>query len=201
MINKIGNITSVKWHYVNRKYNNSWIHCKETFDYNMYIVKQTVEIKDEEGNITNKYPVINIDESMLGDKKYAYVYIEKGKIFVRNLFDSSNNKGFNQKNTFFEDNISGRFLLDDTNNMLLSYLKLGYEDRIKSLDDSNDILYYCVEYEVYNNIDVFSLDYCVKLELELKELNERLKSVEKIIEENLLINNVKKNNNRLFNFI
>ena len=39
--NKIGNITSVKWHYVNYNYAlNSWGHKRETFDENMYIVEK-----------------------------------------------------------------------------------------------------------------------------------------------------------------
>ena len=139
MINKIENITRVKWHYVNMKYApNSWGHSRNTFDENMYIVEKMVEIKDKQGNITNTYPVRNFDETMLKDKKYAYVYLDEGKIYIRNLFDSSNSQGFEQKNTFFEDEISGRFLLDDTNNLLLSYLNLGYEGRIKSLDDKNN---------------------------------------------------------------
>jgi hypothetical protein len=76
--NKIGNITRVKWHYVNYKYAlNSWGYMRETFDANMYIVEEMIEIKDEQGNITNTYPVRNFDESMLKDKKYAYVYIEE----------------------------------------------------------------------------------------------------------------------------
>lgn len=193
MINKIGNITSVKWHYVNYKYAlNSWGHMRNTFNETMYIVEEMVEIKDEQGNITNTYPVRSFDENMLKDKKYAYVYLEEGKIYIRNLFDSSNDKGFKQKNTFFEDEISGRFLLDDTNNLLLSYLDLGYQN-----NSNNHILYYCVEYEVYENVDLFGLEYCVKLESEIKSLNERLKAVE----EKLLNNNVKKNrNNMWFNF-
>lgn len=191
MINKIGNITSVKWHYVNYKYAlNSWGHMRNTFNETMYIVEEMVEIKDEQGNITNTYPVRSFDENMLKDKKYAYVYLEEGKIYIRNLFDSSNDKGFKQKNTFFEDEISGRFLLDDTNNLLLSYLDLGYQN-----NSNNHILYYCVEYEVYENVDLFGLEYCVKLESEIKSLNERLKAVE----EKLLNNNVKKTNT-WFNF-
>jgi len=201
MINKIGNITRVKWHYGNMKYApNSWGHARNTFDENMYIVEKMVEIKDKEGNIINTYPVSTFDESMSNDKKYAYVYLDEGKIYIRNLFDSSNSQGFQQKNTFFKDEISGRFLLDDTNNLLLSYLNLGYVDKIKSLDDKhNHILYYCVEYEVYENVDMFGLEYCVKLESEIKSLNERLKAVEKIVEDKLLTNNVKKNGT-WFNF-
>lgn len=206
--NKIGNITSVKWHYVNYKYAlNFWGYMRETFDANMYIVKEMVEIEDKQGNITNTYPFRNFDESMLKDKKYAYVYLQEGKIFIRNLFDSSNDKGFKQKNTFFEDEISGRFLLDDTNNMLLSYLNLGYQDGIQSLDDTGiisprEIVHYCVEYEVYENVGMFGLEYCVKLESEIKSLNERLKQVEKIVEEKLLNNDVKKNtNNKWFNLL
>lgn len=193
--NKIGNITRVKWHYVNYKFAlNSWGHRRETFDENMYIIEEMVEIKNKQGNITNTYPFRNFDESMLKDKKYAYVYLEEGKIYIRNLFDSSNSEGFKQKNTFFEDEISGRFLLDDTNNLLLSYLNLGYDDKITNLEKRTDALYFCVEYEVYENVDMFGLEYCVKLESEIKSLNERLKTVEK-----MLNNNIKKNG-AWFNF-
>lgn len=203
MINKIGNITRVKWHYVNRKIAlNTWGHYRETFDVssNCNDIEDIVEIKDKHGNINNSYEVRTIGDKMSIDKNYAYVYLEEGKIYIRNLFDSSNSQGFKQKNTFFKDEISGRFLLDDTNNLLLNYLNLGYVDKIKSLDDKhNHILYYCVEYEVYENVDMFGLEYCVKLESEIKSLNERLKAVEKIVEEKLLNNNVKKNGT-WFNF-
>jgi len=95
---------------------------RETFDENMYIVEEMVEIKDKEGNISNTYPIRNFDESTLKDKKYTYVFLKEEKIFIRNLFETSISQGFKQKNTFFKNEISGRFLLDDTNNLLLSYL-------------------------------------------------------------------------------
>lgn len=196
MINKIGNIISVKWHYVNCKYAlNSWGHRRDTFDENMYIVEKMVEIKDKEGNITNTYPVRNFDESMSNDKNYAYVYIEEGKIKIRNLFDSSNSQGFEQKNTFFEDEISGRFLLDDTNKMLLSYLNLGYECKINSLEDRVDPIYYCVEYELLEGVNMDILCYCVELENKVKELNVRVTSIEQKI-----IKNEEQTNKRWFKY-
>ncbi len=75
-----------------------------------------LEIKDKEGNITNTYPIRNFDESTLKDKKYTYVFLEEEKIFIRNLFETSISQGFKQKNTFFKNEISGRFLLDDIRN-------------------------------------------------------------------------------------
>lgn len=194
--NKIGNITSVKFHYVNYKYAlNSWGHMRETFDTNMYIVKEMDEQGNITGNITNTYPVRNFDESMLKDKKYAYVYIEKEKIYIRNLFDSSDSKGFKQKNTYFEDEIYGRFLLDDTNNMLLSYLNLGYDCKINSLKDRVDPIYYCVEYELLEGVNMDILIYCVKLDNKVKELNDRITFIEQKI-----IKNEEQSNKRWFKY-
>lgn len=185
MINyKIGNITKVKWHYCSIKYAfNSWGHCRKTFDKDSNIEKQ-VEVKDDQGNITNTYPCIILNDIMLTDRKYAYVYINEGKIYIRNLFDSSDSKGFDQQNTYFQDETSGIFELNDTNNLLLSYLNLGYDREINSLEDKVDPLYYCVEYELLEGVNMDILHYCVKLEIKVKALNEKVTSIEQMIIKN-----------------
>ena len=196
MINKIGNITKVKWHYCHKKYAvNSWGHIRETFDKDSCIIEKQLEINDDQGNIINIYPVRQINDIMVSDRKYAYVYIEEGKIYIRNLFDSCDSKGFKQKNTYFQDEISGNFELIDTNNLLLSYLNLGYEDKIKRLEDSVDPIYYCVEYELLEGVNMDILHYCVKLENKVKELNERVTSIEQKI-----IKNEEQTNKRWFKY-
>lgn len=95
------------------------------------------------------------------NKNYAYVYLDQGKIYIRNLFDSSNPLGFSQKNTWFEDDISGKFELDDTNNLLLSYL-----------GNTPSVLYVCVEYEPYNNHDVSVLLYDVVNDINIRHILE-----------------------------
>ena len=185
MINKLGNITKVKWHYCNKKYAvNSWGHCRETFSTEELKIETQMEVKDDQVNIMNTYPVTKLNDIMLTDRKYAYVYIEKGKIYIRNLFDSSDSNGFDQKNTYFKDETSGEFELTDTNNLLLSYLNLGYIGEINSLEDRVDPIYYCVEYELLEGVNMNILNYCVKLENKVKELNERVTSIEQKIIKN-----------------
>jgi hypothetical protein len=163
----IGNITKVRWHYVNRKYGYmAWGHMRESFDKNFYISKQHPHLETAE--------IIEMDDSMNPDKFYAYIHIDKNnKLLIRNIFDSKNDKGFSQKNTFFEDELYYNLFLDDTNNLLDDYLKLGNCSR-----QEDDLLYFCVEYEPNNQFDIDLLIYCTELANEKTKLQEKLRLID-----------------------
>jgi hypothetical protein len=174
----IGNITKVKWHYINQKYGYmAWGHARETFDENSYITTT-----HEEYN----YMIKQFDETMNQDKCYAYIEINKdGKLKIRNLFNSKNEKGFSQKNTFFSDTFYYDLFLDDTSNLLDAYLKLGNET-----EDNARILHFCVEYEQTMDIDLDFLLYCVELEKINSELHDKLRLID--IQKDMEINKPKK---------
>jgi hypothetical protein len=79
--------------------------------------------------------------------------------YIRNLFESKHEKGFSQKNTYFSDDIYYDVFLEDTSNLLDSYLALQNVKR-----DNKCILYYCVEYEPKANVDLDLILYCSELE-------------------------------------
>ncbi len=170
----IGNITKIRWHYSNKKYGYmTWGHARETFDENCY--------KKEEN-----YNIRTFDDSMNPEKFYAYVEVNNNyNLHIRNLFDSKHEKGFNQKNTFFRDNIYYDLFLDDTSNLLDAYLELG-----NTTKDNNWILYLCVEYEPTTNIDLDLLLYCSELERNKTELEDKLRIID--IQNDLNINKTKK---------
>lgn len=172
----IGNITNVRFHYVNMKYAlNSWGNARKSFDKECYI-------------FTN-HPVYDsidttIDESLKPDKYYAYIEIDiNNQLSVRNLFDSKHEKGFNQKNTYFSDDIYYDLFLDDKSNLIDSYLAFENVKR-----DNNWILYYCVEYEPTANIDLIL--YCSELERINSCLEDRLRIIN--IQKDMEINKAKK---------
>lgn len=177
----IGNITRVRWHYVYRKYAlESWGHIRETFDENSYIIKQHPHLETA--------TIIEMDDSMKTDKFYAYIYIDKdkdSKLHIRNLFDSKHEKEFSQKNTFFVDEIYYDLFLDDTSNLLDTYLQLGNETK-----DNNRILHFCVEYEPTTNIDLDLLIYCSELEHIKCDLENKLRLID--IQNDLKTNKAKK---------
>lgn len=163
----IGNITNVRFHFVNRKYAlNSWGHMMESFDKDFYIL--------------TKHPVYDsivttTDESMNPDKCYAYIEIDiNNQLSVRNLFDNKHEKGFKQKNTYFSDDIYYDLFLDDKSNLIDSYLALENVKR-----DNHWILYYCVEYEPTANIDLDLILYCSELERINSCLEDQLRSKDK----------------------
>jgi len=175
----IGNITKVKWHYRNAKYGyQAWGHMRETFD-------------DENCYITTKqedygYTIRTFDNTMCPDKFYAYVEINKdNKLHIRNLFDSKHEKGFEQKNTYFRDEIYYDLFLDDTSNLLDAYLALGNVKR-----DENLILHFSVEYEPTTNIDLDLILYCSQLEQIKSGLEDKLKIID--IQKDMEINKEKK---------
>jgi len=171
---KIGNISKVRWHtYLHQIAENNYGHMAETYD-EENMVEEIIETKDSDGNITDTYPSIKINDIMDIDKNYAMVSIDiDGNILVRNFFDSKHSKGFDQKNTYFADDIADKFMLSDSNNKLLSYIKLSRpnDKHIKNIDY---ILYYCVEYELYEGIDLNLLNYCISLERKCNDVNNRL---------------------------
>jgi hypothetical protein len=172
----IGNITKVKWHYRNAKYGyQAWGHMRATFD--------------ESCKTITTYPsgqsVVRIDDLMNPVKFYAYVEINKdNKLHIRNLFDSKHEKGLEQKNAYFRDEIYYDLFLDDTSNLLDAYLALGNVKR-----DDNWILHFCVEYEPTTNIDLDLILYCSQLEQIKSGLEDKLKIID--IQKDMEINKKK----------
>jgi hypothetical protein len=78
-----------------------------------------------------------------------------------------------KKNTYFADDVADKFMLSDTNNKLLNYVKL---DNPKHTDIKNIgyILYYCVEYEFSEGINLNLLNYCISLERKCNDINNKL---------------------------
>lgn len=170
----LGNISKVRWHtYFSKIAINTYGHMAETYD-EENMMEEIIENRDSNGNITEIYPLIKLNEIMDIDKNYAMVSIDiEGNILVRNLFDSKHPKGFDQKNTYFADDIADKFMLSDTNNILLNYVKLDnpeYTD-IKKIDH---ILYYCVEYELSEGVNLNFLNYCISLERKYNDINNKL---------------------------
>jgi hypothetical protein len=174
----IGNITNVRWHYRNAKYGyQAWGHMRETFDESCYIITK----QEDYG-----YNIRTFDNTMNPDKFYAYVEINKdGKLHIRNLFDSKHEKGFEQKNTYFRDEIYYNLFLDDTSNLLDAYLQLG-----NTTKDNDWILHFSVEYEPTTNIDLDLIIYCSELEQIKSGLEDKLKIIE--IQKDMEINKAKK---------
>lgn len=139
----------------------AWGHTKYTFDKQSYIQLESSTI-------------FKIDETMDPDKCYAYIYIDdNGKLAVRNLFNSKHKKRFEQKNTYFEDNLFYDLFLDDNSNLLDDYLNLGEKTRL-----DNDLLYFCVEYEPKHNLDLDLLLYCGELHHTIKNLRDKIRDFE-----------------------
>ena len=174
----IGNITKVRWHYRNAKYDyQAWGHMRETFDEECYIATKHPEYDSI---------VKRMNDSMSPDKFYAYIEIDKEhKLKVRNLFDSKHEKGFEQKNTYFNDDIYYDLFLHDTSNLLDSYLALQNVER-----DNSWILYFCVEYEPITNVDLDLILYCSELEQIKYDLQVKLQIIE--IQKDMEINKTKK---------
>ena len=160
----VGNITKVKWHYVSRRLGKG-IHG--------YVRESYVPEEMYKPNTTH----LELDETMDKNKNYAYIYLKYGKIFVRNLFNSKDANGFNQKNTYFEDECSGMFCFEDTNNLLLEYIKKGY-DKTEDLFEEHMEEYYCVEYCIKEGVNIWILEYIANLQLKYTNLESRLKKLE-----------------------
>ncbi len=154
---KIGNIKKVKWHYRWMKTGGGiYGHARESY--------------------------CELNEAMDITKNYAYIYVKNEKIFVRNLFVSSDPKGFSQKNTYFEDQYNEMLLLEDTNNLLLEYIKKGNSYIIDlSKQNNNDELYFCVEYEIKEGFNDGLLNYLVMMDFRYASLEFRLKKIEEEI--------------------
>jgi hypothetical protein len=163
-----------------------------SLDEDNMIVKEIVEVKDSNGNISSTYEYKTLNKNMNADKNYAMVTVDKdGNMFVRNFFDSKHPKGFDQKNTYFSDKNADKFMLSDENNVLLNYIKLGYPDltTIKNIDN-HGFLYFCVEYKINDGLNPNLLNYCILLDNKMLEMENRLKNVEekiKINEDNKVV--------------
>jgi hypothetical protein len=170
----------------------------ETYD-EENMIEETVETKDSDGNITDTYPSIKINEIMDTDKNYAMVSVDiHGNILVRNFFDSKHPKGFDQKNTYFADDIADKFMLSDTNNTILNYVNLG---SLKHTDIKNIeyILYYCVEYELSEGLNLDLLNYCISLERKCNDINNRLDAFYNSIDSRLKIIEPEPKNSKILN--
>ena len=90
----IGNITKVRWHYVNMKYDcMAWGYIRKSFDKDFYITKQHPYLETAK--------IIEHNDTMETDKYYVYICINDNKLSVRNLFDSNHKDKFEQKNAYF----------------------------------------------------------------------------------------------------
>jgi hypothetical protein len=98
----LGNISKVRWHtYLSKIAINTYGHMAETYD-EENMIEEIIETRDSNGNITDTYPSVKLNEIMDIDKNYAMVSIDiEGNILVRNLFDSKHPKGFDQKKYIF----------------------------------------------------------------------------------------------------
>lgn len=141
----VGKITKVKWHYRRVKYfRNTYGHVSESYNKDYY-----TERKNRQWGTKIIEP--NAKYSMMNPKKnYAFVSIDmkndnpnKYKFLIRNLFNSNDPKEFKQKNTYNWDCMETDLFLDDPNNLIEKYLRLGNESFGKT-----DVLYVCVEYEI-----------------------------------------------------
>ena len=163
---KIGVITDVKYHYQHYKI------------FGVYGLAQ----------MRLRNSVDPFFKTMSVDKRYAYVLVDDNKITVRNLFDSKNEQGFGQKNTFNSDEGTNELELLDTNNKLFDYINTGLIDKCKL--NENDIkvkglLHFCVEYELLDGINDFMINMLVEVSKEknLMEIySNKIKNLEKKIE-------------------
>ena len=182
----IGNISKVRWHtYLQQISEDNYGHIAETYD-DENMVEETIEVKDSDGNIIETYPSIKLNDIMDTNKNYVLVSIDiERNILIRNFFDSKHPKGFDQKNTYFPDDIAYKFTLSDTNNKLLDYIKLNNPNQI---DIKNSyILYYCVEYELGEGLNINLLNYCISLERKCNSINNRLDGLYNTIDNRLKI--------------
>jgi hypothetical protein len=193
----LGNISKVLWHTCSYKVSqNNYGHMLESFDEENMIIKEIVEDKDSSGNITNSYPYRTLNKIMASDKNYAMVTLDKyGNIFVRNFFDSKHPEGFSQKNTYFSDDISDKFMMSDENDVLLNYIKLGCPKvtDIKNLD-KHYFLYFCIEYKMNDGLNQNLLNYFILLETKMIVMKTRLTDIETKIKEQKGIKNKVINN-------
>jgi len=182
----IGNISKVRWHtYLHQISEDNYCHMEESYD-EENMIEELVETKDSDGNITDTYPSIKINDIMDTDKNYAMVSIDmEENILIRNFFDSKHPSGFDQKNTYFPDDIGYKFMLSDTNNKLLNYIKLDRPNQIgiKTLY----ILYFCIEYELDKGVNMNLLNYCISLERKCNSINNRLDGLYNTIDNRLKI--------------
>lgn len=172
----IGNITRVKWHYYLHGLGlGTYGHCRASYTPDeMYIITPHPHLKDA--------IIKEANDEMDENKNYAYVCIKNKEIFIRNLFNSSDPKGFSQKNTYFEDDCSYLFKLNDTNNILYEYMKKGHPNMTELIDSEiGNELYFCVEYDIEDGINKGLIDYMVLVDLKYNALESRLEKVEKEI--------------------
>jgi hypothetical protein len=67
-------------------------------------------------------------------------------------------------------------MLSDINNKLLNYVKL-YNPKHTDIRNVGYILYYCVEYELSEGINLNLLNYCISLERKYNDINNKLNSL------------------------
>lgn len=171
----IGNIAKIRWHTMLHKITSQdYGHIAYSYD-NNNMIQSNIEF---EYNCDYNHSTIN--ENMTPDKHYAMIAVnENGEIYIRNLFDNSDPKGFHQKNTYFEDFIDDRLTLSDNNSLLLSYIKINNPNATKN--DFGKILYFCVEYEMnanhFNNLIKYVL--AIKDHIFIKDENPEIKQENK----------------------
>jgi hypothetical protein len=183
----IGNISKVRWHTCLQQISTkTYGHIAESYD-EENLIEEIIKTKDSDGNITDIYPSIKINDIMDSNKSYAMVSVDmEGNIFIRNFFDSKHPKRFDQKNTYFADDIANKFMLLDTNNKLLNYLKLENPNQ-SDITNIDYILYYCVEYELSDGVNIHLLNYCISLERKCNDINNKLDACYNTIDTRLRI--------------
>lgn len=141
----VGKITKVKWHYKRVKYfKNTYGYASESYNKNYYTERKNPKWGTKIIELNDKYLGMN------PKKNYAFVSIDmitnnpnKYKFLIRNLFNSNDPKEFTQKNTYYWDNMTTDLFLDDPNNLIEKYLRLG-----NNFLGKTSILHVCVEYEI-----------------------------------------------------
>lgn len=173
----IGDIVQFHWHYVLMKIRaNTYGHYKQT-----YHTKKNNENNNGHDDDVN---FVVVDQDLLttinANSNYAFVYIKNNKIFVRNLFHSVDEM-FGHKNTYFSDHFDSgakttKYVLTDNQNKLSEYLY--FIDQEQYEQELRHILYFCVEFTLYEKINKDFIHGLVEMD---ENFRKKLKDAEKIM--------------------